>query len=95
MMSGQPASDRAPAASFRVYGCPPIDTLTHHDYQGTLCNGWNFTLSHQRYTDSNGVCHEGEGVLPDLEVQWSDDTNGDDPVILAALGDFQSHVKST
>ena len=56
--------------------------------EGTLCNDWMFTLSHQRYYNSEGVCFEGQGVPVDVAVQWTEDLSVDDPVLTAALKDF-------
>ena len=56
-------------------------------FEGTLPNGWSYTLSHQRYLSAGGICWEGEGVPVDLAVA---NTTADletrcDPVILAAI----------
>ncbi|SRR5579883_224812 len=33
-----------------------------------LSNGWHYSMSFMRVSDANHVCHEGIGLIPDIEV---------------------------
>lgn len=40
----------------------------------TLPNGWEFGLSSEVYLDLNGINYEGKGIPPDVEIDYSRDT---------------------
>ncbi len=56
-------------------------------YESKLPNGWNYSLSNEKYFDVNMKCYEGIGITPDLLLQNSlnDLTQKRDPVIYKAI----------
>jgi len=56
-------------------------------YSFKLPNGWNATLSHQRYLSSEKVNYEGRGVQPDIKLlnQPEDIKTNIDPLIVKAI----------
>jgi len=52
-----------------------------------LPNGWEYSLSYQKYFSANMVCYEGKGVPADIELfnSTADIENGTDPLITVAL----------
>jgi carboxyl-terminal processing protease len=55
--------------------------------QGMLPNGFVFFLSNERYTANDGVCYEGAGVPPDIEIAFDPEAflQGDDTMLEKAV----------
>jgi len=58
-----------------------------YELERKLPNGWNYTLSYQKYFSADMVCYEGKGVPADIELlnTRSDIETGTDPLITHAL----------
>ena len=61
----------------------------------TLPNGWNFTLSTQKYYSINMTNYERIGVQPDYKIlnTMQSCKKGEDPVLRKALGFLSKNIK--
>lgn len=52
-----------------------------------LANGWTYSLSIERVSDANHVCHEGVGIVPEIEVylRQHQSTSSHDPALDRAI----------
>jgi len=68
-----------------------------YELEKTLPNGWNYTLSYQKYFSANMVCFEGKGVPVDIELlnNKADIETGVDPLISRAIEALRSRERAT
>lgn len=60
-----------------------------------LPNGWEFSLSHQKYFSADMKCYEAVGISPDIKLQnsMSDITQNKDPLIFKAVEVLHQNTK--
>ncbi len=63
-------------------------------YWFRLPNGWQVSLSNQRYYNSRMICYEGMGTPVDIWVKNSEDSSLSDPVLMRALQELRLKVTS-
>ena len=44
-----------------------------------LANGWQYSMSFLRATDAHHICHEGIGLIPDIEIYVKENQHVDSP----------------
>ncbi|HEY3873912.1 MAG TPA: S41 family peptidase [Candidatus Kapabacteria bacterium] len=44
-----------------------------------LSNGWQYSMSFEKISDANHICHEGVGLIPDIEIYVKENQRVDSP----------------
>ncbi|MDQ1089868.1 S41 family peptidase [Siphonobacter sp. SORGH_AS_1065] len=63
-------------------------------YWFRLPNGWNVSLSNQRYYNARMICYEGMGTPVDILVKNNNNSSTQDPVLMRAIQELMIRVST-